>query len=272
MQVTIKEKNVHRAILGIYLIIFQVVIVMGVIAFQADKFATIHGQFKSQTGILGWLVGLVVKHDLYAYIHRRDLVLSLIENGNLASRLDVATFNYKEWCEKDDILWIYGEEEREMFCQLNMGATLFVVAMIGCGAALMLISLAMFKTRSGAWRYFVGMAITAVGIVLVVVYIVVLEMVKAHECVIPDLLRDNFPIATWIMDIFVDMTKLCFSHEEAYMTIEPDESVLIVLLAGIILAVSGIAFPFIMNCFVQKKSTMGRMQKRFKRKKGFTNF
>merc|ERR1740123_1057879 len=117
----LKQKNIHRIITAIYMCLFQAAIVLPILAIREDKLAVITGRFKSQTGILGSLLDVVVQHDLFVTIHQKEMIISLEEDGILVPSIDAIAINYKDQCNMDTIPVVYDEDDRKLFCQLELG-------------------------------------------------------------------------------------------------------------------------------------------------------
>ena len=118
-------------------------------------------------------------------------------------------------------------------------------------------------------RYYVSLMAFGIGAALIGVYFVVLYMLEEKSCIIPQILEEKFPFTFWLLDLFVKTERFCMNRDDSWLTIEHDESILWVLISGIVMASAGATFWILMNFCVPKKETgtMDKIKSKFRRTK-----
>jgi len=303
----LKTKTVHRIIIAFYLCIFQAAIVLSVIAIMEDRFAIVTGQFKAET-LLGGLLDTAVDvvdtvidtlvcgftlfthcdndgdevyislYDIVAEVRQKEIVVSLKEGGVLLPDIDALEIPYEAACDGEN-LFLKDEEDRERMCLLELAGQAFLYGLISIIVFIVLLDVALIlKSRDGRWRYYIGALAFCVGLGLIGIFATVWYMVVDNDCVIEQILEDKLGIVYALFDAALNLFTLsneerwCFSPEDSWLDVEVDDSLTLLLLAGIIMCCAGTSFCFVMNCCVRNEKSTARkigdtIRKPFKKKR-----
>jgi len=274
------------------------------VAIMMDRFAIITGEFKAQT-LLGKFIDTVVTvadaiftaitfgifadgndvsislYDLEAYVHQTELVITLREgglSGAIVPEGDLLTVPYEAAC-NGEIFFLSDEDDIERMCMLDLAGQAFLYGLICVIAFIVLVGVAMvLKSRKGRWRYYIGAMAFLIGVGLVCIFVGVMIILQTYaDCLVLQMLQEKLGIIFYIADVFHDSERWCFSHDDSFMNIEMDESLLLVLIAGIIMCCAGLSFCCVMNCCIDNEKTVGQkisdtIRGPFKKKKGFVRF